>query len=81
MIRTTVYIDEHIAIALRHRADVENRSQAELIREALRRYIEDTQKDVERPPIPGIGKYQSGRPDVSKRAEELLQEAARKYKQ
>ena len=78
MIRTTVYLDEHVAVALRHRALVEKRSQAELIRDALRRYIEDTQVEMERPPIVGIGKYRSGRSDVSERSETFLREAARK---
>ena len=78
MIRTTVYLDEHVAAALRHRAKVEKRSQSELIRDALRRYVEDTQESVERPPIVGIGKYRSGRSDVSERAEAFLREAARK---
>ncbi len=78
VIRTTVYLDEDVALALRHRAEVEKRTQAELIRDALRRYIEDAQESLERPPIVGIGKYQSGRSDVSERAEEFLRDAARK---
>ncbi len=77
MIRTTVYVDEHVAVALRHRAAVEGRSQAALIREALRRYVEEAEHP-ERPPITGIGRHRSGRTDVSDRAEELLRQAARK---
>lgn len=77
MIRTTVYVDEDVAVALRHRAAVEGRSQAELIREALRKYVEDLEQP-ERPPIVGIGRHRSGRTDVSERAEELLRRAARK---
>ncbi len=79
MIRTTVYVDKDIAIALRHRAAVEGRSQAELIREALRRYIEEVEQS-ERPPITGIGRHRSGRTDVSDRANELLRQAARERK-
>ncbi len=76
VVRTTVYVDEDVAVALRHRASVERRSQAELIREALRRYVEEVEHS-ERPPIPGIGRYRSGRTDVSDRAEDLLRQAAR----
>ena len=77
MIRTTVYLEEDIVVALRHRAETEKRSQAEIIREALRRYVEDT-RGLERPPVAGLGSYRSGRSDVSERAEELLRERARK---
>jgi hypothetical protein len=49
------------------------RSQAEVIREALRSYTHD----IERPRPKGIGKYRSGRSDVSKNAEEILRAAAR----
>jgi len=77
VIRTTVYVDEDVAVALRHRAAVEGRTQAELIREALRRYVERVEQP-ERPPIAGIGRHRSGRTDVSERAEELLRQEARK---
>ena len=77
MIRTTVYLEEDVVVALRHRAETEKRSQAEIIREAIRRYIEDTNSS-RRPPISGLGKYRSGRSDVAERAEELLRERARK---
>jgi len=77
MIRTTVYLDEEIVVVLRHRAETEKRSQAEIIRDALRRYVMDT-RGAERPPIPGLGSYRSDRSDVSRRAEELLRERARK---
>jgi hypothetical protein len=66
-------------VALRHRAAVEGRTQAELIREALRRYIEEVEPS-ERPPITGIGRHRSGTTDVSDRAEELLRQAARERK-
>jgi hypothetical protein len=77
MIRTTVYVDEEVAVALRHRAAIEGRPQAELIREALRKYVEESEAP-NRPPIAGIGRHRSGRSDVSERAEELLRRAARR---
>jgi hypothetical protein len=76
MVRTTVYVDEDVALALRHRASIEGKSQAELIREALRRYVEQAEH-TKRPPIPGMGRHRSGRSDVSARAEDLLRHAAR----
>ena len=75
MIRTTVYVDKEVAVALRHRTAVEGRGQAALIREALHRYLEEVER-AGRPPIPGIGGHRSGRTDVSDRAEELLRPVA-----
>jgi metal-responsive CopG/Arc/MetJ family transcriptional regulator len=77
MIRTTVYLEKDLVVALRNRAEAEKRSQAEIIRQAIRRYLEDT-SGFQRPPIVGAGSYRSGRSDVSKRAEELLRQRARK---
>lgn len=73
MVKTTVYLDEGIALKLRQIAKNAGRSQAEVIREALRDYAEET----ERPWPKGVGKYDSGRSDVSERAEEILREKAR----
>ncbi|HXV63183.1 MAG TPA: CopG family transcriptional regulator [Vicinamibacteria bacterium] len=80
MIRTTVYVDEDVAVAIRHRAAVEGRTQAELIRDALRKYIEEAEIPA-RPPITGIGRHRSGRRDISERAEELLRRAARRKRE
>jgi hypothetical protein len=77
MLRTTVYVDEDVAVALRHRAALEGRTQAQLIRDALRKYVEET--EIPEPPrIVGIGRHRSGRRDVSERAEQLLRRAARR---
>jgi hypothetical protein len=80
MIRTTVYVDEDVAVAIRHRAAMEGRTQAELIRDALRKYIQEAEAP-ERPRIAGVGRHRSGRPDVSERAEELLRRAARRKRE
>lgn len=79
MHKTTLYIDEDIALALRHRAGVDGKSQAEHIREALRRYVRDLEQGEGGPPVlpPGAGRFRSGRSDVSTQAEVLLREAAR----
>jgi len=78
MLRTTIYLDKDVALAIRQLADREQRSQAEVIREALRRYLKQVGKRREPPKPSGIGAYRSGRHDVSERAEELLRQAARK---
>ena len=78
MLRTTVYLDEETALAIRQLSDREKRSQAEIIREALRRYLRQANKRQPPPKPAGIGAYRSGRHDVSGRAEELLRQAARK---
>ena len=70
-------LPEDALAELRRRVGVEGRSQAALIGEALRRYIEVKEVErSERPPIPRIGRQRSGRTDVSDRAEELLRPAA-----
>jgi predicted transcriptional regulator len=71
--KTTVYLDTETALALRQLAGAQGRTQAELIREALARY---TEQSAARKPR-GIGKYRSGRSDISERAEELLRRGAR----
>ncbi len=78
MLRTTIYLDEEVALAIRQLADREQRSQAEIIREALRRYLKQASKRRKPFEPSGVGAYRSGRHDVSQRAEELLRQAARK---
>jgi len=73
MTKTTIYLDPEVALALRRLAEAQGRPQAELVREALERYASEAQ-----PPRPkGIGRYQSGRSDVSSHARELLRAAAK----
>jgi hypothetical protein len=74
MVKTTLYLDQDLALELRQLAEAERRPQAELIREALVSYT----RRRKRPRPPGIGEFSSGHPDTSVRAEEILAEAARK---
>lgn len=74
MIKTTVYMDPSVALALRQLAVAQGRSQADIIREAIVSY---TSKSQGRPRPKGLGAYDSGRSDVSERAEELMRRAAR----
>lgn len=78
MVRTTVYLEEDTALAIRQLAEAENRPQAEIIREALNTYLRQAQAQGRRPLPPGIGAYRSGRQDVSEQAEALLRQAARR---
>jgi hypothetical protein len=76
--RTTVYIDEETAVAIRNLAESQKRSQAEIIREALAKFVKVAERKGLRPPISGVGAYSSGRSDVSVRAEQILREMTRK---
>ncbi len=79
MHKTTLYIEDDIALALRHRAALDGKSQAEHIREALRGYLRQLEDSTETPNLPpGTGGFRSGRSDVSTNAESLLREAARR---
>jgi hypothetical protein len=74
MLKTTVYLDEPVAMALRQLSVVQGRSQAEIIRDALEAYTKGTVR-----PLPkGMGKYRSGEPDVAQRAKQILADAAKK---
>ena len=74
MVRTTVYLDPEIALALKQLAILQRRSQAELIRDALASYT----RGAVRPVPKGIGKYRSGEPDVAQRAKDILSDAAKR---
>jgi len=73
MVKTTVYLESDTALALRRMAEAQGRSQAELIRDALKEYA----KRGKRPLPTGLGKYDSGETGVSERAEGILREAAK----
>lgn len=73
MVKTTIYMDAEVALTLRQLAATERRPQAEIIREAILAYT----KSAGRPRPKGIGAYESGRTDISERAEELMRRAAR----
>lgn len=69
MVKTTVYLPEDLKAALERVAAAENRSEAEIIRDSLRRAV-----DERRPPRPRIPLTEKGLgdPSASERAEELL---------
>jgi hypothetical protein len=73
MVKTTVYLEAEVALELRHLAALQGRTQAELIRDALAGYT----RQRARPPIPGVGEFDSGRTDVSEQAENILRQASK----
>lgn len=74
MVKTTVYLEDEVVMALRQLSETMKRSQAELIRDALAKYTET----VARPAPKGLGKYRSGEPDVAQRAKDILGAAAKR---
>jgi len=70
MASLVVEISGAAADKLRLLADVENRSESEIIGDALAAYVSAKRK------LPtGTGKYHSGRSDIAQNAEDLLRQA------
>lgn len=70
MKRTTIFADETTLETLKHIAEEEGISIAEVIREAMSKFI--AQRKGERKKISILGIGQSGRNDIAERCEELL---------
>ncbi|ADI14519.1 CopG family transcriptional regulator [Truepera radiovictrix] len=70
MKRTTVYVDEKTDLELAHLARQQGRPKAELVREALSRYVE--RQRTPRPLPRSVGMGRSGLPDLAERTDELL---------
>jgi Ribbon-helix-helix protein, copG family len=66
MATVTIVIDEETAESLRRIAELEKRSEADIVRTALAAYA------TSHPRPQGIGKYRSGAGDVSANARELI---------
>ena len=80
MIRTTVYLDEDTGLSIRRLSQLQQRPQADLIREALKQYVVKAEGDLTNKLPPGVGAYRSGRSDVSSRADEMLKRAAKRHR-
>ncbi len=73
MVKTTVYLDDEIVAALKGISKRSAKSQAQLIRDALRAFT----RTGNSPPLPaGLGMFDSGHTDTSTRRKELLKQAA-----
>ena len=73
MVKTTVYLDNDTVLELKSIAERKNRPQAELIRDALRKYTQS-----HKPPHPKARKpFRSGRGDISSNYRQMLKRAVR----
>jgi metal-responsive CopG/Arc/MetJ family transcriptional regulator len=70
MKRTTIFADDEMLSSLRQIAQQEGLSVAEIIRQALNKFIAERQGVRRLPSVLGIG--HSGRRDIADRCEELL---------
>lgn len=68
MRRTTIYLDPELELLLKRETRRQHRPMAELIREAVRRFV--TEAPARRPP--GAGAFASGTKNTAARAEEWL---------
>ncbi len=80
MLRTTVYLNEEEVLIIRKLSSIRKKSQAELIRDAIAKYVESSKKELQLALPPGVGAYNSGRSDISQNADEILRNAARKQR-
>lgn len=72
MTAITVQLDDDMAEAVRRMAASQQRSETDIVREALAAYVLASQ------PLPkGMGKYRSGQGNVSESARELLRQAVK----
>jgi len=76
MIRTTISVEPETMELFRIIANEQRRNLTELIQEALKLYVHR----ISRPKPKGIGRYHSGRSDVSQKAEELIAQSVRETK-
>jgi Ribbon-helix-helix protein, copG family len=76
MVKTTVYLDQDIALNLKQMATIHGRSQAELIRDALAAYT----RQAKRPAIPGLGEFSHSDPTGSEHVKEIVRAAASRGK-
>ena len=73
MVSMTIQLDERLADVLREMAQAQQRSQEELILEAVSLYATRPERKVPK----GVGAYRSGRSDVSANARDILRDEAR----
>jgi predicted transcriptional regulator len=72
MTSITLQLDDNLVEALRRLAAAQQRSETEIMRDALIAYTE-----TKRPLPKGIGEYHSGRSDGSEKARALLRDAVK----
>ena len=68
MKRTTIYLEPELELQLKRETKRQKRSMADLIREAVRRYVGEAPGRLP----PGAGAFSSGKKDTAAHAEEHL---------
>ena len=76
MVKTTVYLDEAVALKLKRMAQAQQRTQAELIRESLSQLTESNAPNLPK----GLGKFNSGERNNSETYRSRLGSAIRTEK-
>ena len=72
MVTLAIQLDDRLAEVVRTLAAAQERSESEIVSEALEIYAES-----KRPVPQGVGKYHSGKTDTSKNARSILRDAVR----
>jgi hypothetical protein len=72
MSTVSVHVEGELADMLQQLAAAQQRSEAEIVREALEAYMKP------RPLPKGVGKYRSGQQDTSEQAKQILRDAERR---
>ncbi|NLF69808.1 MAG: hypothetical protein GX575_12230 [Candidatus Anammoximicrobium sp.] len=72
MVTLAIQLDDRLADVIRTLAAAQERSESEIVSEALEIYTED-----KRPAPQGVGKYHSGKTDTSENARPILREAVK----
>lgn len=72
MRRTTIYLEPELEVLLKRETLRQKRAMAELIRDALRAYLEHTPRHVP----PGAGRFASGQRDTAARVDDVLAETS-----
>jgi len=70
MKRTTIFAEEDVLLELKHLAKAQNRTAAEVVRDALQAYIHAHRPKRKRLSFYAMGAF--GETDVAERAEEIL---------
>lgn len=70
MKKTTIYLPDDLKAALERTAEIEDRSEADIVREALRSALADRRSPAPRVPL---GDHELGDPRAAERVDELLE--------
>lgn len=70
MKRTTIFAEEDVLLELKHLAKTQDRTLTEVIREALRHYVQRHRPETQRFSFIGMAAFEPD--DVARRAEEIL---------